>query len=459
MVGRNSNKGFTLIELLLALAIMGIVMTAAGNIIVFGNKSYNTADAQLQIQQQANIAVVKISNKVRSANSITFDPASPKVVTIDNTRIEQDPANPSNLIMLANDGTKNIIAESIKTVSFSYDNGILTVSLTTENPKYDITYDVSTKLYSRANSAAASSVNTAYNDFEEIFAQNVLTLIGPDLDTTFQTGLTDNGGNILICSKSVNFTGNNAMNINMNKGPNYANTAVLTDSFTSSTNLNFGNGSLLLDYFSTPSFPNSQSNVQNCSGVYDSDTSHYSLYSSRIFNISDYAVKDVSGNYKNHWGASTPDKMLDPININRLRTFSLRMVKSGITNLNDLTAGTSILSSSVHYFDTTVSQPNLNGNTINAADFKAGGPYDYIICHGPLIIGGINVNDQNFNFRGLIYCDDVIQINNLNATFTGIIIGKNMTTSGLGKNTELTYDNYNSLPDITKLVENSTTSN
>lgn len=59
------NNGLTLIELIVAIAIVGVIFLLTAPIITYAYQSYNTANIQFKLQQEAFMAMTKIINMVR----------------------------------------------------------------------------------------------------------------------------------------------------------------------------------------------------------------------------------------------------------------------------------------------------------------------------------------------------------------------------------------------------------
>ena len=61
---RKNQKGFTLVELIIAVAILAIVMLAVGGFIVVGSRSYTSANTDIMLQQEAQLALNQISDVI-----------------------------------------------------------------------------------------------------------------------------------------------------------------------------------------------------------------------------------------------------------------------------------------------------------------------------------------------------------------------------------------------------------
>lgn len=153
------NSGFTLIEIIVVMAIIGIVMLMATNLIGFSLKSYTIDNTQLEIQQDARHAVQVISNDVRSASSIeltntppfTVGNAEKPILVIDGT-IGYYKKKTGNTLYRYSNGTENPVIQNLKSISFpDYSNDILVLEIVTQKPGMDNVFDITTKLYSRVD--------------------------------------------------------------------------------------------------------------------------------------------------------------------------------------------------------------------------------------------------------------------------------------------------------------------
>jgi len=63
-------KGFTLVELIIVLAIMGMVFSLAGTMLVFSTKSHTTVEQEYQIQSDIRLTSQVISNFIRQSSAI-----------------------------------------------------------------------------------------------------------------------------------------------------------------------------------------------------------------------------------------------------------------------------------------------------------------------------------------------------------------------------------------------------
>lgn len=70
---RKNQKGFTLVELIIAVAILAIVTLAVCGFIVVGSKSYTSANTDIMLQQEAQLALNQISDVIiDTTDSITY---------------------------------------------------------------------------------------------------------------------------------------------------------------------------------------------------------------------------------------------------------------------------------------------------------------------------------------------------------------------------------------------------
>lgn len=122
---RGNQKGFTLVELIIAVAIMSIIALAVGGFMVVGTKSYASANNDINVQQEAQLALNQISDVLidttRSINyagyqgasgeavlkdsELTFE-ADGKMLTMYNGESYTDPSSGEEMISIGN-GNKN----------------------------------------------------------------------------------------------------------------------------------------------------------------------------------------------------------------------------------------------------------------------------------------------------------------------------------------------------------------
>lgn len=74
---RKNQKGFTIVELLIAITILSIVIAAVGGFIVVGSRSYAAGNSDINVQQEAQLALNQMSDVLidttRSVNYVGYD--------------------------------------------------------------------------------------------------------------------------------------------------------------------------------------------------------------------------------------------------------------------------------------------------------------------------------------------------------------------------------------------------
>lgn len=74
---RKDNRGFTIVELLIAVAILAIVVVAVSGFIVVGSRSYASANSDISVQQEAQLAMNQMSDVLidttRSVNYVGYE--------------------------------------------------------------------------------------------------------------------------------------------------------------------------------------------------------------------------------------------------------------------------------------------------------------------------------------------------------------------------------------------------
>ena len=66
---RKVQKGFTLIELIIAMFTSSIVIVAAGSVLFFGQKTWNSTWDRMKLQRDASYAMLRMSRAVKAATS------------------------------------------------------------------------------------------------------------------------------------------------------------------------------------------------------------------------------------------------------------------------------------------------------------------------------------------------------------------------------------------------------
>lgn len=159
------NHGFTMIELIIVLAIIGVVMFMATNLIVFSIKSYNNDNTSWEIQQDARYAVQAITKDIRSAQYIELTNGTPyestailKPVLLIDKKIWYYQKSGTDKLYRYKDGGENIVMQNLNSISFppnssieDYSDKILILKIVTQKSGMDKTYELTTKLYSRMN--------------------------------------------------------------------------------------------------------------------------------------------------------------------------------------------------------------------------------------------------------------------------------------------------------------------
>lgn len=93
---RQNQKGFTLVELIIAVAIMAIVAAAVCGFIIVGSRSYTSANTDIMLQQEAQLALNQISDVIiDTTDSINYggknDSASEMQMVLKDSEFSVDP--------------------------------------------------------------------------------------------------------------------------------------------------------------------------------------------------------------------------------------------------------------------------------------------------------------------------------------------------------------------------------
>lgn len=96
---RKDQKGFTLVELLIAVAIMSIVLAAVCGFIVVGSKSYAAANSDINVQQEAQLALNQMSDVMidttRSVNYAGYDSSGSPTLVVKDSEFTFEPTGKS----------------------------------------------------------------------------------------------------------------------------------------------------------------------------------------------------------------------------------------------------------------------------------------------------------------------------------------------------------------------------
>ncbi|MBU3182040.1 PilW family protein [Clostridium psychrophilum] len=475
----NNNKklvfkgGFTLVELIITIGIMGIVLTMAYCMGDYGNKSFNNGSAKSDIQSNTRLAANYITKELRYSSNAEILTALPttldstkKYIYVDNeilkqyynghiTNIVGDNANNIKTTLqfqIQDSGTVDFsIQENLKNQNFKLNSTILLLNIGN-----NILANNTGPVISYTNEPSISNITTTtpYNDLVNVFEKNVINIIG-DSTTPFDMNTVLNASNdsrhgILIQAQSVS---------GFKSGTNINCKLAIGASTISGVSSNAGD--VVLDV----STINSLGTI-NGSAYFPSNL--ISNYSANNYNNNNYKVITTypQDGFWISLFANTGDS--------HIKTFALRTLKPNINFASTSINPNQSLNSKIHYFDGNHPQV-VNKTTYNnviylnklpdsTGSFSAGSTtnsnnYEYIICHGDLNIIGDKNTYQNFNFKGLIYCDGNVNVSSVSSAFVlnGIIISKGITNNNVGKWDSITFDNNSgNLSDINTILNNTT---
>lgn len=109
---RKDHKGFTLVELIIAVAIMSIVTLAVCGFIVVGSRSYASANTDIMLQQEAQLALNQISDVIiDTTDSINYggkdDAASEMQMVLKDSEFSTEPTEKCLIVINKKDGNND----------------------------------------------------------------------------------------------------------------------------------------------------------------------------------------------------------------------------------------------------------------------------------------------------------------------------------------------------------------
>jgi Tfp pilus assembly protein PilW len=129
---QNNRKGFAIVELLLVLGLSGLVTAIAFMLYFSGTKAWNRAENQMEVQQNLRIAINTLSTEVRKADFFEIIQDNRKItLTYPNGSSKSYSFHPaSGEIRISESGAT--VAMHIKDCKFFYENGLITLEITTK---------------------------------------------------------------------------------------------------------------------------------------------------------------------------------------------------------------------------------------------------------------------------------------------------------------------------------------
>lgn len=443
-------KGFTLIEVIAVAAIIGIVMLMVGNFFSTTINIYIGENINTQIQSDARSVLNNITQDIRNAYKIKCGSGYLSLTNHDGSIINYNLDTTKNELYCGG----RVISKNITNINFYEDSKTnnLIIYLNAQKKGNEKTYNLSSSVDIGKKASIKPSVQPSdspepYDDLIN-YEKNMLNIINPT-DTNTNISFTNTTFNpqdkssVLIQGNSVKIMGlGNNLQGNM---------AIKADT------IDLGNGQ-----FGTASNYDIIFDGKNLVGTLAS-------YNSKFY-VQDGLVKkndkfNKISSYKDGFWKYLFEKEGD----STTRNMAIRTLKDNI-NFNDTTINPNQeINSKIHYFDGKVSNGEMqtidNNLSLSLPDYNGkknvcminSSSYEYIICHGPLKICTSSPNARNFNFKGLIYCDDEIIINDLDSNFKGIIIAKSLIVkSNEQRNWNVGFDNNGdgALDNINKILSN-----
>lgn len=430
-------NGFTLIEIIVTMAILTIVCTTIFSMFSYNTNVFKNSTSQSNVQSNARIAMDYITKETRYAtdlsiipvatckndisNKILYNNKNYSYIYVENGSINQAIYNGSQYttktILSSNSNNGNYftkIDNSTLGINVTCNDGKKTFSLASNAILSNFVLITPAPTLSGSSDIAIRYITTMkpialYTDLVN-FEKNMLSIVGTNAGISFGTNNTFNpNGSILMQGTDLTLNG---LGNNLN-----GNIAIKADT------LNLGSG---------------QTGTSNGETIFDVKklTGSFASYNSTFYVYHDIlvpkpqnanswnAIESYNGTFWSYLFAKQGDGITIPM--------SVRTLKNNINFTDAATNPATELNPKIHYFSgNTVNEikdnhlPNYNGNMSAAANVNSSN-YEYIICHGPLKIDTTDPNNGSFNFKGIIYCDDIVTFNDMSSSFKGIIISRGL---------------------------------
>ncbi|MBX4258762.1 prepilin-type N-terminal cleavage/methylation domain-containing protein [Clostridium estertheticum] len=418
MIKNKVKKGFSLIEIIVAIAILGIVMVMVGNYFTSTLKTNSHEQTINELQLDGRKVLNSITQDIRSA-SIILPAKSGCIMSLKNGTQTIDYKHDSGTYTLFRAGI--VISRNIKSIIITpkdTTNNIYNINITTQKKNTSETYNIVSSV--SKNNVAVTIImpdppieNKSYDDLTN-FEKNMFSIVGPNAGINFGTNNVfnpynnNNNGNPSILMQGTDLTLNGLGN-NIN-----ANIAIKADT------LNLGSGQ------TGTSTGETVLDVKKLTGSLASYNStfyvYHDIFASKPNNANNWnPIEMYKGTFWSYLFEKQGEGSTIPMTV-RLLTNNIDFTDKSINPALDI--------SNIHYFRgistnkiTDNKLPNYNGIVSTVANVNNGN-YEYIICHGPLLINTTDPNNGSFDFKGIIYCDDVVTFNDMSSKFDGIIISK-----------------------------------
>jgi type II secretory pathway component PulJ len=135
MKKRKRQKGFTLLELTITTFTGAIVIVAAGMILFFGQKTWNSTWDRTNLQRDASYAMLRISRDIKAGASAQVQDAG-STLTVNNgsdwVRFYTEAAASSSALkyQTSDGGSETILADNLQSVQFNVTDNMVAVNLT-----------------------------------------------------------------------------------------------------------------------------------------------------------------------------------------------------------------------------------------------------------------------------------------------------------------------------------------
>jgi len=143
----SNQKGLTLLELIISVGLLGIIMAAGLTLYLTGIKTWKTGDVQLELQQNARIAIKTISEAVRDAKTVEVLDEGNRISIVTNKGENIEFYYKDKKLMRKKNHTSNTVANYVENIVFKKESSLIFISI--EVKKEDHSVELETKIFPR----------------------------------------------------------------------------------------------------------------------------------------------------------------------------------------------------------------------------------------------------------------------------------------------------------------------
>ncbi len=143
----SNQKGLTLLELIISVGLLGIIMAAGLTLYLTGVKTWKTGDVQLELQQNARIAIKTISEAVRDAKTVEVLDEGNRISIVTNKGENIEFYYKDKKLMRKKNHTSNTVANYVENIVFKKESSLIFISI--EVKKEDHSVELETKIFPR----------------------------------------------------------------------------------------------------------------------------------------------------------------------------------------------------------------------------------------------------------------------------------------------------------------------